>query len=186
MSELIYPEPLLCDGVVHLRPWRLDDLPFKLEAFTDPLLMRFSVPTRAGVTKAGLLSSFQAQEHARTLGEELNLAFAEPGDDTAILGGGSLYDVDLTQRRAAVGYWLASEARGRGVATHATRLMARWAFESLHIERLELTCGPDNKASQRVAGRLGFTREGLLRSHVVFKDSRRDTVMFSLLPGELQ
>jgi GNAT superfamily N-acetyltransferase len=77
-------------------------------------------------------------------------------------------------------------ARGRGVATHAVRLIGRWAFEDLELARLELTCAPDNHASQQVAARCGFTREGLLRSHVPFNGGRRDSVMFSLLPGEMQ
>ena len=51
---------------------------------------------------------------------------------------------------------------------------------------LELTCGPDNLASQRVAERCGFTREGVLRSQLPFKGGRRDSVVFSLLPGELR
>jgi RimJ/RimL family protein N-acetyltransferase len=66
------------------------------------------------------------------------------------------------------------------------RLLARWAFADLGIERLQLTCGPDNGASQRVTERAGFTREGVLRSHLPFKGQRRDTVVFSLLPGELR
>jgi RimJ/RimL family protein N-acetyltransferase len=64
--------------------------------------------------------------------------------------------------------------------------MAGWAFAALGVARLELTCGPDNAASQRVALRCGFVREGVLRSHMQFKCGRRDTVMFSLLPGELR
>jgi RimJ/RimL family protein N-acetyltransferase len=76
-----------------------------------------------------------------------------------VLGGASLYAVELAERRAAVGYLLAARARGRGVATCATRLLARWGFDRLGLERLELTCGPDNVASQRVAERCGFTRE---------------------------
>ena len=54
------------------------------------------------------------------------------------------------------------------------------------LGRLELTCGPDNHASQGVADRCGFTREGVLRSHTPFKAGRRDTVVFGLLPGELR
>jgi RimJ/RimL family protein N-acetyltransferase len=65
------------------------------------------------------------------------------------------------------------------------RLIARWAFDALGIARLELTCGPDNEVSQRVALRCGFVREGVMRSHLPFKGGRRDTVLFSLLPGEL-
>lgn len=103
-----------------------------------------------------------------------------------MLGGGSLYDVDLENRRAAVGYWLADDGRGRGTATHAVRLIARWAFSELSLARLEITCGPDNDASMRVAERCGFVREGLRRSHRSFKGARRDTVIFGLLPGELR
>jgi RimJ/RimL family protein N-acetyltransferase len=77
------------------------------------------------------------------------------------------------------------DARGRGIASRAVRLMARWAFDELGIARLEMTCAPDNPASQRVAERCGFTREGVMRSHMPFKGGRRDTVVFSLLPGEL-
>lgn len=62
----------------------------------------------------------------------------------------------------------------------------RWALAELGLARLELTCGPGNEASQRVAERCGFVREGLLRSHVPFKGARRDSMIYSLLPGELR
>ncbi|MEV4749529.1 GNAT family protein [Streptosporangium sp. NPDC049248] len=81
---------------------------------------------------------------------------------------------------------MAPHARGRGVAIRTLRLLACWAFGHIHLARLELTCAPDNVASQRVATRCGFVREGVLRSHVRFKGGRRDSVMFSFLPGELQ
>lgn len=116
----------------------------------------------------------------------MNFAFVAPDDNDAVFGGGSIYDINARTDTAAVGYWLTPIARGRGVATHATRLMARWALDDMRLARLELTCAPDNAASQRVAMRCGFTREGLLRSHVPFKGQRRDTVIFSLLPGELR
>jgi RimJ/RimL family protein N-acetyltransferase len=102
-----------------------------------------------------------------------------------VFGGGSLYGIDLHERRASVGYWLAPAHRGRGIATRATRLMARWGFSELGVGRIELTCGPDNRASQRVAERVGFAREGVLRSHIAFKGGRRDSVIYSLLPADL-
>jgi RimJ/RimL family protein N-acetyltransferase len=58
-------------------------------------------------------------------------------------------------------------------------------FDKVGLARVELTCGPDNVASQRVAERCGFVREGVLRSLMPFKDARRDTVVFGLLRGEL-
>jgi len=83
---------------------------------------------------------------------------------------------------AEVGYWLRREARGHGAATTAVRLVAAWAFGELGIRRLNLQTAPENLASQRVAGRAGFTREGVLRAWLPTPDGRRDSVMFSLLP----
>ncbi len=89
-------------------------------------------------------------------------------------------------RTGHIGYWVAREARGCGVCTAALGRLCRHAFEDLGLERLELITDPDNVASQRVAEKVGFRREGVLRSHLVHSDGRRrDSVMFSLLPGEL-
>lgn len=125
------------------------------------------------------------QEKARLRGEQIDFALADLSDPTLLLGGASLNGVNRDEARAALGYWLTPAARGRGVASRAVRLLACWAFETLKLARLEITCGPDNPASQLAAQRCGFTREGLLRSHMSFKAGRRDTVMFSLLRGEL-
>jgi RimJ/RimL family protein N-acetyltransferase len=182
MPELRVPS--LADDVVVLRPWRETDVPAQLEAFSDPFFRRFS--DWAPQTEAAARAYLDSQEQARRRGEQIGLALVEPHDHDVVLGGGSLNDVDLEQGCAAIGYWLAPHARGRGVATHAVRLIAGWAFRDLQLARLEITCGPDNRASQHVAERCGFTREGVLRAHIPFKGTRRDTVVFSLLPGELR
>ena len=162
-TELLFPDPPLADEVVLLRAWLPDDVPAKVMGFADPSVQRFSWARATGYTEADAYSFFDHQQAARVRGEELNFAFAPTREPATVLGGGSVYDIDVERGRAAVGFWLSPESRGRGVATHATRLMARWAFESLGIARLELTCGPDNQASQRVALRCGFAREGVLR-----------------------
>ena len=186
MPALAFPDPPLRDEVVALRPWREGDVSATVMAFRDPLLRRFSVPVAGPVTAVQVRSLRLTAEHARLAGRELNVAFVSPDDESMLLGGGSIYDVDPDSGCAAVGYWLAPEARGRGIATHATQLLTGWAFDALQVQRLELTSAPENKASHRVAERCGFTREGVLRSHRPFQGARRDTVMFSLLPGELR
>jgi RimJ/RimL family protein N-acetyltransferase len=71
--------------------------------------------------------------------------------------------------------------------TRALRLIVRWGLKDLELARLALITDPDNIASQRVAEKVGFRREGVLRSHLLHPDGRlRDSVMFSLLPGELR
>ncbi|MEV5752372.1 GNAT family protein [Actinoallomurus sp. NPDC052308] len=186
MPTLSFPDPPLADGIVALRPWRRSDAPQRFAGFSDPLCLRFSWPFVEPFTEAHVVESFDEQEDARLRGEELDLAIVDATDPDHVWGRVSMYDVDLGEARAAVACWLASHARGRGVATRALRLLARWAFDSLALARLELTCAPDNVASQRVAESCGFVREGVLRSHIQFKGERRDTVVFSLLPGELR
>ena len=185
MAELWFPVPPLAGDVVLLRPWREADVPGMVAAFSDPVMQRFSWRSTP-YTETDAREYFAAQEEARLRGEGLDFALVEPHDQDEVLGAVSLYEVRLDQGCAAVGYWLAPEARGRGAATHAVRLLARWAFAELGLARLELTCGPGNAASQHVAERCGFSREGLLRSHVPFKGARRDSVIYSVLPGELR
>ena len=176
MAELPWPSPPLGDGVVRLRPWDAADAPEMLAAFEDPTFQRFS--DWAPTSEAAVLEHLTWLEAARRRGEQIGFAVA----DERVLGGASLYG--FSEGRAGVGYWLAPQARGRGLASRAVGLLAAWAFAELGVARLELTCGPDNVASQRVAERCGFAREGLLRSHLPFKGGRRDTVIYSLLPSD--
>jgi RimJ/RimL family protein N-acetyltransferase len=83
-----------------------------------------------------------------------------------------------------IGYWVAPWARRRGVASAALTLLSGWAIGHLGMERLQLKADVRNHASQGVALRAGYRREGVLRSYVTIKDERRDMVMFSLLPGD--
>ena len=94
--------------------------------------------------------------------------------------------VNSMNYRGRIGYWVAAPARGRGICTRALRLLSGWALGELALQRLDLITDPDNVASQRVAEKVGFRREGVLRSHLRHPDGRiRDSVMFFLLRGEL-
>jgi RimJ/RimL family protein N-acetyltransferase len=185
MAELQFPDPALACELMALRPWRQADLASMVALFSDPLVQRFSWPRSDEYTRADGAAYLAGQEQARQAGSALHFAFVAPDDANVLLGGGSLYDVDTQEQRAATGYWLGPDARGRGIATAALRLMAQWAFDDLGLQRIELTCGPDNLASQAVARRCGFVSEGVLRSHMNHKGNRRDTVLYSLLPTEL-
>jgi RimJ/RimL family protein N-acetyltransferase len=88
-------------------------------------------------------------------------------------------------RRAEIGYWVARETRGRGVASRAVVLLGGWLFEALGLARLQTHTETDNVASQRVAERAGFTREGVLRSYELIEGRPINVVMFAALPGEL-
>ena len=157
---LAFPSPPLADAVVALRPWREEDVERGLMLFADPVVQRFSWTEARPYTVADARAYLERIEAGRRAGRELEFAVTEPGDDEAVLGCVSLFDLDAANASAATGYWLAAHGRGRGAATHAVRLLTGWAFATLGLARIQLTCGPDNLASQRVAERCGFTREG--------------------------
>ncbi|HXV73960.1 MAG TPA: GNAT family protein [Sphingomonadales bacterium] len=69
-------------------------------------------------------------------------------------------------------------------ATEAFYLMMRHPFEDLGYRRLEWKCNALNAASCRAAERLGFTFEGIFRSHMVVKGRSRDTAWYSMLASE--
>ena len=71
------------------------------------------------------------------------------------------------------------------MATRALVLIARWALVDQGLGRFQLRADVANEASQRVAEKAGFVREGVLRSALAFKGERRDVVMYSLVPDDL-
>lgn len=165
------------DGIV-LRPWREDDAQAVYDACQDPEIL-YWIPliprpytldvARAFVTDSLGLGPYQ---------------FAITEDDLVV---GSIGMRISEPKTGHIGYWCARDARGRGVTTRALRLLCQYALGELNIDRLELITDPDNRASQRVAEKVGFRREGVLRSQMLHPDGRRrDSVIFSLLPGELR
>ncbi len=105
-------------------------------------------------------------------------------DSGQFLGATGINQVDAVARRANLGYWLRTSATGRGIATRATRLLARWACDSLGLQRIEIVAAVGNLASQRVAERAGALREGVARNRLRVRDQTHDAVVYSLVPSD--
>ncbi len=159
-----------------LRPFTLDDVPAITQACQDPEIQRWIPVIPRPYTDEDARSFVTAED----LGHQF--AIVEQGELVGSIG------LRVNQFATGhIGYWCAREARGRGLTPRALRLVARFGLEELGLGRLELITDPDNLASQRVAEKVGFRREAVLRSHLLHPDGRRrDSVMFSLLPGELR
>jgi RimJ/RimL family protein N-acetyltransferase len=100
------------------------------------------------------------------------------------LGACGLNQIDKATLRANLGYWLRTSATGHGHATEAVRLLARWAFDQIGFERIEIVAATGNHASQRVAIRAGANREGIARNRLRVHGVQHDAVVFSLIPGD--
>lgn len=108
-------------------------------------------------------------------------AIADAQDDRAF--GQIGLAVNAHSRSAEAFYWILEERRGHGVASSALALVADWAFDK-GIERLYLLVHTDNDASNGLAERMGFSREGVLRAYEPIKGDRPDLVSWSLLPSD--
>ncbi|MDA1265163.1 MAG: GNAT family protein [Planctomycetota bacterium] len=83
-----------------------------------------------------------------------------------------------------VGYWIAEEHTNQGLATESAALLSRVALQHLAVARVELRVQPGNDASIRVAEKLGFRHEGLLRNRLEIEDGWFDLESFTLVQGE--
>ena len=117
-------------------------------------------------------------------GTDYHFAIFDSGNDT-FLGGCGLNSIGCVNRVANLGYWVRTGRTRRGIATESTLLLARFGFDRLNLNRIEIVVAVGNKASQRVAEKAGAIREGIMRNRLVVHDKLYDVVMFSLIPRDL-
>jgi RimJ/RimL family protein N-acetyltransferase len=169
------------DESLVLRPWRQDDVPALVQACRDPEIQRWTLVPDGYTEQLG--REFVAYtDQAREAGTSVELAVTGAGDGE-LLGSVGLVDIALDHERADIGYWTAPHARGRGVASGAVRLLSGWAFDTLPVTRLQLMPFAANEASQRVAERAGYEREGMLRRFYRAQTGMVDIVMYSQVRG---
>jgi RimJ/RimL family protein N-acetyltransferase len=181
MAALAPPDPPLTDGVITLRPWRNSDAAAITRLFQDDEAIRWTrapSPYREG----------DAFQWLASLPTQMRRGDALPLAVTDVADGSLLASIDLRMRgegRGEFGYVVGAWARGRGIGTRALFMYSRWALDALGVARLELLVQPGNEASLALGRSVGFKEEGLLRSHSVVRGERKDMIMMSLLPADL-
>ncbi|MCS6587079.1 GNAT family N-acetyltransferase [Curtobacterium flaccumfaciens] len=153
---------------VVLRPWTLDDAAALFVA------SRSSPDLATQFPDVGLDDEKQARAHIRSA-----LRFDERAKNWAIVEDGvavgnvGLSAIEFRHATAWAHYWLASDARGRGLATRALTSASTWAFDA-GLFRLELGHRSNNPASCRVATTAGFRAEGVERQKLRYGSERFD------------
>ena len=87
-------------------------------------------------------------------------------------------------RRLALGWILVPSYQGQGYMQEALRAALAHCFTTLDTHRIEAEIEPENLRSARLAQRLGFQREGLLRERLIVADQPRNLQMYGLLRSE--
>jgi RimJ/RimL family protein N-acetyltransferase len=179
MPSLPVPEGLARDGVV-LRRLRARDAGAFAAAFRDDSQLGAAIGAEEDPTEISVRRFIARQPALRARGEFLGLAVTD-ATKRPFLGHVMVHTVSWRHRRAEVGYWLVKPARGRGIGATAVELLVDWAFTALDLDRIEITTTADNRAARRLAQKLGFAEEGVMRARNHERGRRVDVVMLARL-----
>lgn len=177
------PEPSLLGPAFEFRPWSTTDVPFLVAAWRDPEMHRWLPEEEEPFDERRAGEFVDATSAQLAEGAALHLAISDVSMDEPA---GSLTFNVWAPRHWNVGYWISRPYRGQGLATRAVIAATRWAFEDRpEVSRISLYTLPGNAASQVVAERAGFQREGTLRNWANVRGHDLDWVMFSLLREDI-
>jgi RimJ/RimL family protein N-acetyltransferase len=174
-------QPHLADDAIRLEPLTEAHVASIAAIADDPDIVRFTrVPS--GADETFVRAWIGRYESGWQEGNRAGYAIRTAGGEVA--GFAALVDLDLERREGEIGYLVAPAARGRGIAPRAVELLTRWGFDELGLLRLELRIDVQNSASEIVAQRSGYRRDGILRN-VHFKEGLRcDLAVWSRLSND--
>jgi ribosomal-protein-serine acetyltransferase len=120
------------------------------------------------------------EAHAKFLTREnlrLHIYHKEQG---YFIGSTGLHYIDWDVPKFEIGYWIKTSESKKGYVTEAIKALAQFAFQELKAKRLEIECDSRNERSRKVAERLGFTLEGILKNDAKgFDGSLRNTCIYA-------
>jgi ribosomal-protein-serine acetyltransferase len=101
-----------------------------------------------------------------------------------IIGGIGMHSWDHNTKRAQVGYWISKEYQGKNIISKCLTKFIDFLFEKIGLNKVEIHFLPANKRSAKVAARLGFRTEGIIRQSVLKNGVPHDMVVTGLLKSE--
>jgi RimJ/RimL family protein N-acetyltransferase len=159
-----------------LRPVRNEDLDALFRIESDPDYSFFARP--GPVTREHLARQLVLPTAAWSRKPTFSVLFQQE------IAGHLVLEIDRGDATAMLGYGIAREHWGKGLATEAARAAVAYAFGTLLLAKVWARVDPRNVASLRVLEKVGFSREGLLRSHVVRRGERCDRAYYGILRAE--
>ena len=175
--------PVLTRSPVSLRAFTDADADLVRSVADDPYIpLITTVPTSGTLPDA--LAFIERQRNRLTSGAGYSFAITDEatGEPVGAIG---LWLDDLAAGRVSTGYWIAAAHRRRGFVVAALDAISRWGLSLPGVHRIELQVEPWNEGSWQAAERVGYVREGLMRSWRQIGPDRRDMYLYSLLPADL-
>lgn len=105
-------------------------------------------------------------------------------DNTAFYGAIGINDISTEHKKGEVGYWLIPDFWGRGIISEVLPVVIAYAFETLHIHRIEAYVETENKKSKCVLDRHGFIHEGTMHECEIKNGRYISLDVYALLSGK--
>lgn len=174
-------QPTLKTGRLTLRPFRMEDAALVesiagLREVADTTL-RLPHPYPAGAA-ALWIETHPAEWEA---GTAATFAIFEG----AGFRGGIALTLEREHARGELGYWIAPEHWGRGIATDAVVAMIRFGFEELGLQRIQAMHFTRNRSSGRVMEKAGMRLEGIHRAYYRKNGVLEDVARYAILKSDL-
>jgi RimJ/RimL family protein N-acetyltransferase len=173
--------PFLIGEAIYLRPLEKADAPSIVRWFNDAEINRNLLryrPMTLAEEEEFILSGAGRCEDGIVLGIALR-------DTDALIGVTGLHPPDLRNRHAAFGITVGEKPeQGKGHGTAATRLILRYAFETLNLNRVWLEVYEYNQSGRRVYEKVGFRTEGVLRQHTYRQGRYWNMIIMGILREE--
>jgi ribosomal-protein-alanine N-acetyltransferase len=171
--------PTLEGERLFLRGLREEDAPAVFRIYGDPEVIRYwSSPAHTDVSESvSLIEETLKHYESRTM-LEWGAVLRETGE---VIGTCTLLNIDISHRRAEIGYAFAREFWGKGYASETVELAIAFAFGPVNLHRIEADVHPDNSGSLRLLEKQGFKREGYLRERWHHLGKIEDGVFLGLL-----
>ena len=169
----------ITDGAVVLRQLVEGDRADVLRTMRDPLVRRWlNMPAEPSDPDFDRLRRGVAE--GWSTGLRLDYVVASVDDGVAV---GAVVASRRHRENYELAYLAGKAGRGRGLMSQALRMLCDALFAD-GAGRLEVRTHPANEASQRLAKRVGFVREGLERRSIWLHGRRQDAIVWSLLPDD--
>jgi RimJ/RimL family protein N-acetyltransferase len=174
--------PIIKTSRLVLRWISEDDIDALYEISSDPQVMRYSSFTPLlNRDAAAAMQREIAESNLKNAWWKWGLALA---DSNKLIGTATLFNLNLSNGRAEIGYAMGRAYWGNGYMNEALKALVKHAFEVVQLRRLEADVDPRNTASIRTLERLGFQREGYLRERWHVGGEIQDALFYGLLKHE--
>ncbi len=183
MSESnVFPAQLLQHDAIILRMLRDSDAPLITIAANDPEIQKWlPLPTPYTVDNAKWFINEHAVS-AHTSGTGIVFAIEQ---NNTFVGCIDIKRTEWLNGNCEIGYWTTPEQRGHGYMVQALGMLSKWVLVEQGFFRVEVRVATENRASQRVAEKAGFVREGIACQAGRVHDGRVDLVIYSRVSNDL-